>query len=159
MRVTLNGQRTEISLGARIFPEQWDKISSRVKGKSPEAMLLNSQIPQTKAKLEKHFFLLTTQHEFVTADMIRRSYKGKLVTPGNPDEPDEKKTFMQAVSFEITRLKEKQEKGLRAKSTITQWESTRTKLEAFLLHKYKRSISPWRSSGPTLRKICFIILW
>ncbi len=148
VRVTLNGQRTEISLGARIFPEQWDKISSRVKGKSPDAMLLNSQITQTKAKLEKHFFLLTTQHEFVTADMFRRSYKGKLVLPGNPDEPDEKKTFMQAVVFEITRLKEKQEKGLRAKSTITKWECTRTKLEAFLLHKYKKADIPMEVIRP-----------
>jgi|GEM_PF-884136 len=148
VRVTLNGQRTEISLGARIYPDQWDKISSRVKGKSPDAMLLNSQITQTKAKLERHFFLLTTQHEFDTADMIRRSYKGKLVLPGNPDEPDEKKTFMQAVAFEITRLKEKQEKGLRAKSTITKWESTRTKLEAFLFHKYKKADIPMEIIRP-----------
>jgi Arm DNA-binding domain/Phage integrase SAM-like domain len=148
VRVTLNGQRTEISLGARIFPEQWDKISSRVKGNSADAMLLNNQITQTKAKLEKHFFLLTTQHEFVTADMIRRSYKGKLVMPGNPDEPEEKKTFMQAVAFEIGRLKEKQEKGLRAKSTITKWESTRIKLEAFLLHKYRKADIPMEIIRP-----------
>jgi Arm DNA-binding domain/Phage integrase SAM-like domain len=142
VRVTLNGQRTEISLGARIFPEQWDLISGRVKGKSPDALLLNNQITQTKAKLEKCFFLLTTQHEFVTADMIRKSYKGKLVMPGNPDGPDEKKTFMQAVAFEIGRLKEKHEKGLRAKSTITKWESTRTKLEAFVLYTYKKADTP-----------------
>jgi hypothetical protein len=148
VRVTLNGQRTEISLGARIFPEQWDKISGRVKGKSPDALLLNNQITQTKAKLEKHFFLLTTQHEFVTADMIRKSYKGKLVMSGNPDEPDEKKTFMQAVAFEIGRLKEKHEKGLRAKSTITKWESTRTKLEAFVLYTYKKADIPMEIIRP-----------
>jgi len=48
-RITYNGQRAEISLGARIFPEQWDKLACRVKGNSPDALLLNSQITQTKA--------------------------------------------------------------------------------------------------------------
>jgi len=70
VRVTYRGQRAEISLGARIFLEQWDKSASRVKGNSPDALLLNSQITQTKAKLERHFFLLTTQYEYVTAEMI-----------------------------------------------------------------------------------------
>jgi hypothetical protein len=31
-RITLNGQRKEISLGIKIFPEQWDQESSRVSG-------------------------------------------------------------------------------------------------------------------------------
>jgi len=132
VRVTYRGQRAEISLGARIFPEQWDKSASRVKGNSPDALLLNSQITQTKAKLERHFFLLTTQYEYVTAEMIWKFYKGTLIEPGKEGDPEEKKTFLPAVDFEISRLKEKLGKGLRAKSTITKWETTRAKLSAFL---------------------------
>ncbi|MBS1603077.1 MAG: hypothetical protein JST42_10455 [Bacteroidetes bacterium] len=111
VRITYRGQRAEISLGARIFLEPWDKTASRVKGNSPDAVLLNSQITQTKAKLERQFFLLTTQYEYVTAEMIRKSYKGKLIEPGNEGEPGDKKTFMHAVDFEIGRLKEKQQKA------------------------------------------------
>ncbi|MBS1601426.1 MAG: hypothetical protein JST42_02075 [Bacteroidetes bacterium] len=61
VRTTYRGQRAEISLGTRIFPEQLDKSATRVKGNSRDAPLLNSQITQTKAKLERHFFLLPTQ--------------------------------------------------------------------------------------------------
>lgn len=68
---------------------------------------------------------MTTQYEFFTAEMIRKAYKGKLVEPVKEGAPDDKKTFMQAVDFEIGRLKEKQQKGLRVKSTITKWETKR----------------------------------
>jgi site-specific recombinase XerD len=154
-RITYKGQRAEISLGARIFPEQWDKLVCRVKGNSPDALLLNSQITQTKAKLERHFFLLTSQYEYVTAEMIRKSYKGRLIEPGKEGNPEEKKTFLQAVDFEISRLKEKQEKGLRAKSTITKWETTRAKLSAFLLYKYKKADIPLEMIRPNFAEDLF----
>src|SRR5690242_10005624 len=87
-RITYNGQRAEISLAARIFAQQRDRLACRVKGNSPDALLLNSQIPQAKAKIERHFVLLTTQYEFVSAEMIRKSYKGKLAEPGKEGGPD-----------------------------------------------------------------------
>jgi Arm DNA-binding domain len=64
-RITLNGQRSEISLGMRINPEVWDQENGRIKGVSHENLLMNSQITQAKANLEKHFFLLTTQFDYV----------------------------------------------------------------------------------------------
>ncbi len=139
-RITPNGLRSEISLGCRILPHQWDKINGRMKGNTSDDLLINSQITQVKAKLERQFFILTTQFEEVTADMIKRAYKGKLLRPGEVEM--EKKSFLQAVDFEINRLKEKCNKGLRAKSTIVKWETTRTKLEAFLLHKFKKADVP-----------------
>ena len=36
---------------------------------------MNNKITQVKAKLEKTYFLLTTQFEQVTADMIKKAYQ------------------------------------------------------------------------------------
>jgi integrase len=140
-RITLNGQRKEISLGIKIPPKAWDKTNGRVAGKSPDVLLVNNQILQARAKLEKQYFLLTAQFDDVTADMLKRSYQGKSVVPDSEEEK-EKKTFMQAVNFEVGRLKEKCEKGLIAKSTITKWETTKTKLSEFLLYKFKKADIP-----------------
>jgi site-specific recombinase XerD len=138
-----------LSLGMRIFPDQWDKLNNRVKGKNSDVLLMNNQITQAKANLEKGYFLLTTQYEYVTADMIRRSYQGKPLQPAGDEEQDERKTFMQAVAFEIGRFKEKVEKGLRAKSTLQRWEITKNKFEAFLLHKYKKADIPLENIKPS----------
>jgi len=95
-----------------------------------------------RGKIRKAFFPLTTQYGDITPEMIRKSYKSKLIEPGMEGDQEEKKTFLQAVDFEINRLKEKQERGLRAKSTITKWATTRAKLSAFLLYKYKKADIP-----------------
>jgi site-specific recombinase XerD len=87
--------------------------------------------------------------------MIRKSYKGKLIEPGMEGDPEEKKTFLQAVDFEISRLKEKLEKGLRAKSTITKLETTRAKLAAFLLYKYKKADIPLEMIQPNFAEDMF----
>jgi site-specific recombinase XerD len=148
-RITLAGRRCEISLGMRVFPEQWDKINSRVKGRNADVLLLNNQITQARANLEKAYFLLTTQYEYVTADMLKKSYQGKPVETSLEEDRDQRKTFMQTVSFEIGRLKEKVEKGLRAKSTLQRWEITKNKFEAFLLHKYKKTDIPLEMIKPS----------
>ena len=41
-RITLNGQRSEISLGMRINPEVWDQENGRIKGVSHENLLIES---------------------------------------------------------------------------------------------------------------------
>jgi len=145
-RITLHGMRSEISLGCRILPEQWDQAKSRMKGNSPDDLLINNQITQIRAKIERHYFLLTTQFVLVTVDMVKKAYKGKLLTPG--EEQLEKKTFVQAVDFEIGRLKEKSLKGLRAKSTITKWNTTKTKLQAFLNYKFRKADIPLEQIKP-----------
>lgn len=137
VRITLHGQRREFSLGMKIHPETWDKGSCRVIGTSSHAMLVNNKISQVRAKLEKQYFILSTQYEEVTAEMLKRAYKGKPVEPTN--EPEEQKTFLQAVDFEVKRLTEKCAKGLRAKSTIVKWETTRNKLKSFVQHKFKKA--------------------
>jgi integrase len=111
VRITLDGQRSEISLGMRINPQLWDQKSGRING--------------------------------------QRSYQGKIILPADEDAPDEQKTFMQAVAFEIDRFRDKTEKGLRAASTLRRWEITRDKLAAFILHKYKKADIPLEIIRPS----------
>jgi hypothetical protein len=46
VRITLNGRRSEISLGMRIRPDTWDKGLGRKIGKTEDAMLMNNKITQ-----------------------------------------------------------------------------------------------------------------
>lgn len=51
IRLTVNGQRSEISIKRRIDPERWDSHANRVKGNKEEAKEINSLIdvdPQTQ---------------------------------------------------------------------------------------------------------------
>jgi hypothetical protein len=110
---------------------------------------MNSQITQSKANLERHYFILTTQYDYVTADMVKKSYQGKLVGQSGEEEQQEKKTLLANTDFEITRFKELVQKGLRSDKTLKKWESTKTKLTSFILYHFKKADIPLEIIKPS----------
>lgn len=44
MRITVNGERAEISTDHRINPEPWDKASGRATGRSEPARMINAYL-------------------------------------------------------------------------------------------------------------------
>lgn len=134
VRITLRGQRSEFSLGTHIFPGQWDQVNYRVKGNSREVAQVNNRITRVRVQLEKHYYTLSMQYEYVTALMLKLAYKGKLEdTLGVGGQ----RTFLEALDFELGRLKEKHVKGLRARSTIVKWDTYRTKMVGFISCTFK----------------------
>jgi site-specific recombinase XerD len=132
-RITIGGQRKECSLGTKIFPYQWDKETCRVIGQSSDALVVNSHITQTKARLERQYLVLTAQFESVTADMLKKSYQGKKIkAPGEKQDEPEITTLIQAFEFYIKRFKEKVDKNNRSIKTLRKWNTTRDKVVAFL---------------------------
>lgn len=139
-RITLHSQRKEISLGIKVFPEQWDNENYRVIGSSPDVLLLNNQITQARANIEKQYFILTMQYEYVTADMVKRSYQGKAPTPQEEEQQQrEKVTLLEALDFEIKRFAELVDSGLRSYKTLRKWYSTRVKVEGFLAYAFGKT--------------------
>lgn len=136
-RFTLDGQRKEFSLGTKIFPDQWDAEGCRVFSQSPEALLINAQITQAKARLEKQFLVLSAQFESITADMLKRSYQGKTVKGPDEEEP-EVQTLIEALDCYINRFKEKVDKCNRSVRTLRKWNTTRDKVSGFLLATYRK---------------------
>ena len=58
-RITVNGKRTEISVGRKVLTSKWDASAERVKGISSEAREINELLTNIRSKLlEKQSLLI-----------------------------------------------------------------------------------------------------
>ena len=55
LRITVNGERAEISTNRRVDPELWDKAAERVAGRSEPARVINTSLNNLVSKVEKYF--------------------------------------------------------------------------------------------------------
>jgi len=144
VRITVEGTpRAEMSLGKKIDPDFWDQTKEAVKitPKNKEMAIINTVIKNYRAKLEKDYFILASQHPIVTSQMLKTYFLGKPTEDGDKKKP-ESITLMKAVEFKVNRQKEKEQKNLLAPATITKWETTKTKIASFIKHKYQQDDIP-----------------
>lgn len=76
-RITVNGKRANIGLKRKVFMDQWDIGSKRVKGNSSESRQINSQIDQTRAQIYEIYQELKYKNEFITAQLIKAKFNGE----------------------------------------------------------------------------------
>jgi hypothetical protein len=55
LRLTINGERAEVSTNSKINPVLWSKSLQRVKGKDEKAYLINASLNTLLAKVMKLF--------------------------------------------------------------------------------------------------------
>jgi hypothetical protein len=77
LRITVNGERAEISTDRRINPELWDKASERVAGRSEPARVINASLNNLIGKVEKYYSSLNAKDERISVDQIIAELKGK----------------------------------------------------------------------------------
>ncbi|WP_311195943.1 site-specific integrase [Antarcticibacterium sp. 1MA-6-2] len=75
-RVTVNGQRAEISLSRYCYPEAWDNRAHRMKGRSPEATILNNYLDAKYAKLLQCYEDLLKEDIIITARAVKARFLG-----------------------------------------------------------------------------------
>ncbi|MGN6508807.1 MAG: site-specific integrase [Chitinophaga sp.] len=128
VRLTLNGERTEFSLGYQVDPEKFDSKSGIIIGKSAEFIEINKQIFRVRNELLQHYNRLKDQKDSVTPAMVKNSFLGIGTA---------KKTLLQVVDFHNEKFIEKVEKGKRSNGTLKKWKATRDKLVTYmkLVHK------------------------
>lgn len=85
-RITVDGQRSEFSTQRQIFPKFWDGKNNKVIEDYSEAGVINDFLTLVKADIIRHYNMLLSAGEIVTADDVKRSYKGFK---------EVKKTFLQ----------------------------------------------------------------
>jgi hypothetical protein len=76
IRITVNGERAEISVKRKIDPSRWDSKAGRVKGNKEDAREINYLVDSTILKLNKIHNSLAESNEFVTADLIKEIFNG-----------------------------------------------------------------------------------
>jgi integrase len=139
IRITVSGQRKEFSTGIKIDPANWDHATNRVIGKGSQILHINNQITQAKANLEKHYLLLTTQYEYVTADLLKKAYKGNLAEKNSDTTQQEKikqRTLCQVFNYKYSVFARQVKKEIRSEGTLRKWRSTKTKIRKFCKHKF-----------------------
>ncbi|MCM4161687.1 site-specific integrase [Antarcticibacterium flavum] len=79
-RVTVNGRRAEISLARYCDPEAWDDRAHRIKGRNPEATVLNNYLDAKYAKLLQCYEDLLKEDCIITAQAIKSRFLGSDAT-------------------------------------------------------------------------------
>lgn len=130
IRITVDGKRAECSTQKQIHPKFWDAENNKVLDKFSEAKSINDYLTLVKADLLKHFNILISTKDFVTADDVKNSYKGVK---------EIKKTFLQLFRQFNQQLTERKEIDDLSEGRHKRFEILYGKCEAFIKYKFKRS--------------------
>ncbi len=75
-RITVDGQRVEISLKRWINPTNWDTKKEKAKGSKEEAKTLNHYLEEVKARLIECYQEMQVQKRLITAEAIKNNFLG-----------------------------------------------------------------------------------
>jgi site-specific recombinase XerD len=129
LRITLNGERSEISTNRRVNPEVWDKASERVAGRSESARVINASLNNLIGKVEKYFSSLDVKEDRMSVHQIISELKGK---------GENQMTLVQAYEYHIRKLEELA--GIEyATATIKKYEYSLNSLKRFLKKTYNKT--------------------
>ncbi|MFV8282719.1 site-specific integrase [Christiangramia marina] len=75
-RITLNGERVELSLQRRITLNLWDERKSRLRGSSAESIQVNNSLDRVYNKIYESFRQLQHENKLLNVGMIKSRYLG-----------------------------------------------------------------------------------
>ncbi|HDR50030.1 MAG TPA: site-specific integrase [Mariniphaga anaerophila] len=122
LRITVNGERSELSVNRKIAPTKWDARLQRAVGRSESARALNDYLDSVEVQVKKNFNELLDKQMDISAGILRDMQTGKFV-----------KEHTLITIFEANNKLVKQEEGSKySRSTIDQYTTTLNRLKAFL---------------------------
>lgn len=130
LRLTIDGNRAEISTRQYIKPDCWNQARQIAIGRNIESNGINKRLSVIKAdilKLYDRFNILSLR---VTAESLKNEYLGVRKN---------EKTLNELLSFYHDRFMEKVATGQKADSTLKSIYTTKEKLKAFVKHTFKAS--------------------
>jgi hypothetical protein len=126
IRITVDGQRAEISIKRKIDPDRWDSNANKMKGNKEDAKEINSLIDILTVKLNRIYNRLVENEEIITARKIKNIFLGKDVN---------KKTLLEAFVLHNEMMKSRVGIDF-AESTFTRYHTTNDHIIQFLRHQY-----------------------
>ena len=133
VRLTIDGKRSQFSLGNKTLPSQFNVKKGQLNGTSEEARTVNNYINLVRGKLQQHYNILTTQADHVSPDMVRNAFLGKNET---------KKTLIQAFDFHNEQFLQKVKADQKAIGTYKRFVVTVNKLKVFIKKELNLSDIP-----------------
>ena len=89
LRITVNGERAELSIKRTIDRDRWDADANRVRGNKEDARAINALLDSITLKLNQIYGNLVDNDGVVTAKRIKGLYLGK---------DEKRKSLLQALS-------------------------------------------------------------
>jgi uncharacterized protein (DUF885 family) len=77
LRISVDGKRSEATIGRGIEPEKWDEKRGKARGNTEDARSLNTHLDSILAKLKRIHTRLLDSEEEITADTLRNELDGK----------------------------------------------------------------------------------
>lgn len=125
LRITVNGQRVELSINRKVDGSKWDSKLQRAKGRSESSRTLNEYIDGIENSIRKEFNRLLDNGKPVSADLLRDIYNGV-----------NKRDYFLVEVFEMNNKLIAQEEGDKyTLSTINQYKTTLARIKRFLLEE------------------------
>ena len=119
LRITVNGEHSELFVNRKIAPNKWDARSQRAVGRSESARTLNDYLDKVEVQVKKNFNELLDKQMDISAAILRDMQTGKFV-----------KELTLIEVFEANNKLVKQEEGSKyTLSTIDQYTTTLNRLK------------------------------
>jgi hypothetical protein len=134
LRITVDGQRAEISTKCVIEPSKWNPVKGRVNGNTEDAKIINESIISFEHRAREVYNRCIESGKLVTADLIKDEVLGLT---------HKSQTLVDQFDLYVSKLEAK--KGVDyAPGTVTNWKITQGHLKEFLKKKYKRMDIPFK---------------
>lgn len=129
LRITVNGERAELSIKRNVAPDKWNSSACKVKGIGERAQSINKYIDGIKTNIYVQHEKLTSQGKTITAEILRNKLTG-----GNQEK---NKSLVELFKYHNQQVKELAGKEM-AIATYTRYETTLRHVIQFLQWKYKK---------------------
>jgi integrase len=130
VRITVDGKRAEFSTQKQIYPRFWDAENNLALKEFSEAKATNDFLTLVKADILRHYNMLISTKEIVTAVDVKNSYKGIK---------EIKKTFLQLFRQYNQQLSERKEIDDLSEGRYKRFQILYGKCEEFVKYKFGRS--------------------
>lgn len=128
-RITVNGERAELSANEKIEIVRWDSRLQRAKGRSESARVLNNHLDIIESKIKKQYNNLIEGSDEISSIIIRDLLTGKR----------QKEHYLLKVFGENNKLVKQEEGNKYSTSTVNQYITTLNRLKIFIQKEYSIS--------------------
>jgi len=128
-RITVNGERSEISTGQKLAPERWNAQAGRARGQRDDAVLVNTELDKLRLKISQIYQGLREKEAFISASQIKEIYLGGGA-----------KSYTLLEVFQHHNQQMKAQVGTDyAEATYQRYETCYRLTKEYIQHQYKRS--------------------
>lgn len=134
LRLTVNGQRSELSISRKVDPQKWSARTGKMKGTNLEANELNQYLDTVRSRINKIHHRLVEENKPFTSGDIKNLYLGK----------GEKLKMLLELFDEHNQQMEKLINIEFALGTYKRYHTTRSHVAEFIKNEYRKSDLPVR---------------